>query len=289
MTLSEWYRLSKPGIVYGNTLHGLAGICIAAASVGWNWRAAIGVLLGMALVIASACIVNNYRDRGIDARMKRTRIRPSVTKTLTLRQTALSAGAMGLLGGAILYLTTNIETLLLGLAAYVFYAWLYTTAKRRTPHSTIIGAVPGALPPVAGYVALTGMFDTTAVLLFVLVGLWQLPHFYAISLFRKKEYKAASVPIASVVWGESVVAQLIRASIMLYWAVAVWLSVQIFVLPAAILFLVGVSYWLYVTLRPYTDVVVWSRHVFKVSLIITILFVIASAVHLATSYIAEIY
>jgi protoheme IX farnesyltransferase len=100
-----------------------------------------------------------------------------------------------------LLLFTNILTTILGLIAYVMYVVVYGIAKRTTIHSTLIGTIPGALPPAAGYIAVTGVFDMAALLLFVMMLFWQMPHFYAIAIFRRSDYQAAGLPIWSVIKG----------------------------------------------------------------------------------------
>lgn len=283
MRLRDWYVLTKPGIVYGNILHALAGVFIAAASFGLDITSSLGVIFGIAALIASACVVNNYIDRDIDAKMSRTQKRPSVMGNLRLVDIALFAGILALIGFVLLALTVNWLTFWLGALAYVWYSWLYTYSKRVTVHSTVIGVVPGALPAMAGYTALSGQIDLTAIVLFTVVALWQLPHFYAISLFRKEDYRAADIPIASCVWSLKKVKRVMMVTVLLYWLSVVALAIVVLSLPAGLLLFFAASYMVIVTFWKESDTIRWARRVFGVSLIATLSLGAAGLLHVLTS------
>lgn len=155
-------------------------------------------LSAMALVIAGACVFNNYIDRNIDAKMKRTQTRAIVSGRVSGRQALTFATALSVLGLAIIAIYINYITVLLGIIAFVDYVIIYGIAKRRTVLSTLVGTVAGALPPAAGYTAVTGRFDAAALLLFLVMVFWQMAHFYAISIFRHGDYKAAGLPVMAV-------------------------------------------------------------------------------------------
>lgn len=287
--LRDWYRLTKPGIVYGNSLHALAGILFGAAFYDWNLLSAVGALLGIGLVIASACVANNYLDRQIDAQMKRTQKRASAAGRLSLKAAICGSAGLGLSGLVILVLTTNWLTVSLGLVAYIFYVWIYGYAKRTTIHSTLVGAIPGALPAVAGYTALSGRLDLMAWVIFGLIFIWQLPHFYAIAIFRRHEYAQAELPIISCRWPLERIVSLIRLSAGIFWLLALVSAIYLLVWWAGIILLLAASVWLAITLQNFSDIDKWSRRVFVSSLIVTLLLVLVGAINLALVRLTTLY
>lgn len=198
--LKAYYALTKPGIVYGNALSIIAGFLLAARVHGFVPDVFIEILLGGCLIMAAACVFNNIADRSIDRKMARTSRRPSVTGEITLSQ-AVWFGSILLVVGLLLVGLTNLLTAVLGVIAFLLYVFVYTPSKKKTPYSTMIGSLPGALPPVAGYTSLTGELDVASMLLFLTLALWQLPHFYSIAIFRRHEYAKAGLPVLTVAKG----------------------------------------------------------------------------------------
>ncbi|HSH17749.1 MAG TPA: heme o synthase [Candidatus Saccharimonadales bacterium] len=198
--LTEYYRLTKPGIIYGNLLTTAGGFLFAAGRSP-DVRLLAATLLGTGLIIGSACVYNNYLDRHIDARMTRTAKRAMVQGTVSVKAALAYGALLGVAGTAILTLLTNPITVALGVIGFIAYVLIYTYAKRHTVHSTLIGTISGATPIVAGYTAVTGRFDLTALILFSVMVIWQMPHFYAIAMFRKDDYAAANIPVLSVAKG----------------------------------------------------------------------------------------
>lgn len=279
--LRAYYSLTKPGIIRGNAVHVVAG-GLFASTLPLDWQALLGVLVGTSLVIASACVANNYMDRGIDARMKRTRERPSVTGEVSLRNALVYSAALLLGGFIILYLLTNVIVMMIGLIAYVLYVFAYGWAKRTTIHSTSIGAIPGALPVMAGYVAITGQVTLGAWLLFLTVFTWQMPHFYAISLFRKKEYRAAKLPVLGAVRPFRTVRTYILAYMIAYLvSITALISFDIIGPPAGFLLLIAAGYWFVVFVRTdSSDEVRWAKTVFGTSLLLALALLLASGLNL---------
>ena len=146
-------------------------------------------------MIASACVFNNCIDMGIDAKMKRTQSRSLVTGAASPYAAAIFAALLGMLGFTILGVFTNVLTVLAGIVGVFFYVSMYTMVKRLSDWSTIVGSVSGAIPPLAGYTAVAGRIDGAALFLFLLIVLWQMPHFYALAIYRLDEYRAAGIPI----------------------------------------------------------------------------------------------
>lgn len=195
--LKLYYQLTKPGIIYGNTLAAVAGVLFASRGT-INAGILLGLVIGLALVIGSACVFNNIIDRKIDKKMSRTKKRALVTGEISVKSAQIYGTILGVIGFALLLLTTNWLAAALGAFAMIFYLFAYGYAKRKSIHGTLVGAVPGAIPPVAGYVAVTGNIDLAAWLIFLVLITWQLPHFYSIAVYRRKEYEAADIPILSV-------------------------------------------------------------------------------------------
>jgi len=195
-----YYQLTKPGIIYGNIITAAAGFLLASK---WHihWTLLLATLVGTALVIASACVFNNYLDRGIDEKMQRTRHRALVTGTVPIRSAIIYASLLGAAGFAALIIDTNGLVVAIGALAFVDYVALYGLAKRRSKHGTLVGTIAGAAPLVAGYCAVTDRFNAGAVILFVIMACWQMSHFYAIAVYRLKDYKAAGLPVWPVEQG----------------------------------------------------------------------------------------
>lgn len=198
--LKEYYLLTKPGIIYSNTLATIAGFLLAAQGH-IVFLTGFAVIVGTAGIIASACVFNNITDKTIDALMQRTKKRALVTGTITPKQAFLFAILLGIVGFAILGLWTNLLTVTVGLIGFIDYVFLYGFAKRTSVHGTLVGSISGAMPPIAGYVAITNHVDSAVVLLFLIWVCWQMVHFYAIALYRKTDYQEAGVPVLPVVKG----------------------------------------------------------------------------------------
>ena len=196
-SFKTYYYLTKPGLIYGNILTVIGGY-LYGAILRPELATLFGVVAGSALTMASGTVLNNIQDRHMDQHMKRTKKRALVTGEITGKQATTYAVLLGSIGLAILAATTNMLTVVLGTVGLVSYASIYTFAKPRTVHATLIGTIPGAVPILAGYVAATNRIDVSFWVLFALMFFWQMSHFYAISIFRMKDYKAAKVPVISV-------------------------------------------------------------------------------------------
>jgi len=193
LAFSAYYELAKPRMVYANVVVAAAAFYYAShGSIEWLTLAA--TLAGLGLVIASGCVFNNYYDRDIDAAMERTKCRAMPTGSVP-RGNALVWGTVLLSIGMALLGFVNMQALLVAVVGWVVYVLLYTPLKHRSPSALFVGAVAGATPPVVGYAAAYGALDMVALYLFVLLFVWQLPHFIAISIYRGEEYASAGVPM----------------------------------------------------------------------------------------------
>ena len=155
-------------------------------------------LIGLALIIASACVFNNYINRQDDKRMERTKNRPLVTGLVAGYNAIIFAICLGLAGHFILFVYTNLLTVLVASIGFFVYVILYSFWKCRTIYGTAIGSIAGATPPVIGYCAVSNQLDLGAVLLFMLMVFWQMPHFFAIAIYHFDDYVTANMPLLPI-------------------------------------------------------------------------------------------
>jgi protoheme IX farnesyltransferase len=158
----------------------------------------VWTLLGTGLAASGAAALNQFLERDADARMRRTAGRPIPAGRMTpARGLAVGIG-LSVVGVAVLVLFVNVLTGLLALATVLLYVGVYTPLKRMTPLNTIIGAIPGAIPPVMGWTAVTGEAGLPAWVLFAILFLWQLPHFLAIAWIFRDDYRLGGFPMLPV-------------------------------------------------------------------------------------------
>ncbi len=188
----KYLQLMKPKIIMGNWITATAGFCLGGH---FNWLVFAMMLLGLGAVIGAGCVSNNYIDREIDAKMARTKTRALVQKTISPTQALWFALALLAFGILLLTFFTNLTATLLALFGFLIYVGPYSLLKPKTTHATVIGSLAGAMPPIVGYAAAVGHLDQTALILFSLLILWQMPHFYALSILKIDDYAAASIPV----------------------------------------------------------------------------------------------
>jgi heme o synthase len=157
------------------------------------------LLIGTGLVAGGASAFNQVLERQADGLMRRTRLRPLPDGRLQVRESAAFGTVITLVGLAMLWAGVNLLAMLVALATLVTYAALYTPLKLRTSYATVVGAVPGALPPVIGWAAARGSLSLEAWALFAIVFLWQLPHVLAIAWMYREDYARAGFPMLPVV------------------------------------------------------------------------------------------
>lgn len=234
-----------------------------------------GVLGGTALVIASACVFNNYIDRGIDQKMARTRKRALASGTISTRAAMLYACLLGIAGFRLLLSYTNDLVAFIGLVAFVDYIVLYGWSKRHSVHGTLVGTIAGAAAPVAGYCAVTGRFDLGAFIIFLIMVCWQMVHFYAIAIRRAKDYKAAGIPVMPLVHGvRSTKIHMIIYTVGFILAVT---ALTVFGYAGytfwAIMTIIGL-WWLYKGLKSFNVAsdTAWAKQMFLFSLVVLLTF-----------------
>lgn len=207
-TAADLVILTKPRITLMVVVTMLGGIWLALHRIGPSAAPstvslAIAVL-GTALVVGSANALNMYLERFTDRLMARTKNRPLPTGRLDAKVALVFGLALGLVSVPALTLAVNATTGLLAALALVSYVAVYTPLKRRTTASLLIGAIPGAIPPLLGWTAVTGRVEWPGVLLFGILFLWQVPHFLAIATFRRDDYVRAGLKILPAERGDRV-------------------------------------------------------------------------------------
>jgi protoheme IX farnesyltransferase len=193
----DYVALAKPRLnllVVASTLVGYA----MAQGDALGLLGVIGLLLGTGLVAGGASAFNQVLERDLDALMRRTRRRPLPDQRLQPIEGVLFATALTLIGVLMIVAVSNVLAGAVALATLVIYAVIYTPLKRRTSFSTVIGAIPGALPPVIGWAAVTNGISAEAWTLFGIMFLWQLPHFLAIAWMYRDDYARAGYPMLPV-------------------------------------------------------------------------------------------
>lgn len=277
MTLRDFINLAKPGILFSNLITTFGGFWIASK---WDidWILMAWTLLGTMLVMASGCVLNNYLDRDMDVKMKRTQSRALPSGKVPPNVVLAYGILLGIAGLSVLGLLVNTLSALLGMLGLFVYVWVYTAwLKRTSVWSTTIGAISGAVPPVIGYVAVSAQMDMGAYILFAILFLWQPPHFWALGIRRTEDYREAGYPLLPVVKGAFAtkismmryVVPLVPVSLLLYLYDYVG---EIYLAAAAVMGLI----WVYMCVKGFKskDDVKWSKGVFLFSInYLTLLFI----------------
>lgn len=269
--IKSYLQLTKPGIVFGNALTCLAGFFLASrGSV--NPLLLLWTLLGLSLIIGSSCVWNNYIDRGIDQKMVRTRNRALATGTISLQKALRFGLVLGFAGVWMLFLATNILTMSLAVGGFFIYVVLYSLSKYHTSLGTEIGSVAGAIPPVVGYTAVTNCIDVSALLLFLTVVFWQMPHFYAIAMYRLDDYRVAEIPVLPLVKGAVKAKARMLGYVVAFTLIAPLVAYKSHAYVAVMTCLS--AFWLLLALRGFTaeNDRLWARQMFFFSLVVIMAF-----------------
>lgn len=201
--IKTYYLLTKPGILFGNAITTTAGFLLASKGHIDIFLFLI-TLIGLSGVIASACVLNNYIDRVSDGKMIRTKNRALAKGLITGQNAIVFSLVLGFAGILILGLYTNLLAVLVAATGFFVYVVLYSFSKYLTTLGTVIGSIAGAVPPVVGYTAVSNSLDLGAAIFFLILVLWQMPHFFAIALYRLDDYTAADIPVLPVKKGITV-------------------------------------------------------------------------------------
>lgn len=270
--IRTYYLLTKPGIIMGNSITMLSGFALGSRGA-FDPLLFLFTLLGLSLVIGSACAFNNYIDKVADQKMKRTEHRPLARGLISGKSACIFAAFLGVLGIAILAFLVNLLAALMAWVGFFTYVAIYSFLKYRSVHATLIGSISGAMPPVVGYVATSATLDMGSFILFAMLVTWQMPHFFAIAIYRMQDYSAALIPVLPVKKG----------IVQTKWQMALYTAA--FVLVGQLLFYFGyVSFfysliaaflgglWLilcFLGFKAHNDTL-WARQMFIVSLVVMI-------------------
>ncbi|SET86257.1 protoheme IX farnesyltransferase [Salinibacillus kushneri] len=206
---SDFLALIKIGIINSNLMTTFAGFWLAlfvtqSSSFFLYWDVFILTMTGTAFVIAGGCVLNNYYDQDIDQKMSRTKERPTVTGTMS-NSLILKLGIGFSVFGLILLWLASPMAALFGFLGWFTYVVLYTMwSKRRYTINTIIGSFSGAAPPLIGWFAVDTSFHPIAFVLFLILFIWQTPHFLSLAMLKTEEYKEAGIPMLPVIHGFSI-------------------------------------------------------------------------------------
>jgi protoheme IX farnesyltransferase len=195
---ADFIALAKPRL-NALAIATTAGGYYMGSAPGANLQTFLMSMAGTALVAGGASALNQLFERDLDGRMHRTRLRPLPDARLQPGEAALFGAMLSVIGLLLLAVGANLTAAAVALVTLVSYAFVYTPLKRRTSFSTVVGAVPGALPPVIGWAAARGTVDLPALALFAIGFCWQLPHFLAIAWIYREDYERAGFPMLPVI------------------------------------------------------------------------------------------
>ena len=196
--MKDYLALTKPRITWLILMSTGIGFFFGAKP-GWSWITLFHTILGTGLLASGTAALNQWFEREADGKMRRTQARPLPSGKLREDQALLFGLAISAAGFFELQLAVNPLAALLGALTLLSYLFLYTPLKRRSPHSTTIGAIPGAMPPLIGFAAASGTLNWQAWILFAILFLWQFPHFYAIAWMYREDYERAGIRMLPVV------------------------------------------------------------------------------------------
>jgi protoheme IX farnesyltransferase len=273
--IKDYFLVTKPGIILGNLI--TAAACFFLASRG---RIDIAVLVptmtGICLIVASGCVFNNCLDRNMDRKMARTSNRALARGVISSKSAIFYASLLGIGGLALIWATANGLAAAIVLSGFTVYVGAYSLYfKRNSVYGTLIGSLAGAAPPLAGYCAVSNRLDLGALIILAIFSLWQIPHSYAIAMFRFDDYAAAAIPVLPVKRGMPAAKKHILGYIPAFTAAALMPTFAgytgyTYLLVAAALGL----FWLYMAWSGYktSDDRLWARRLFVFSILsITVL------------------
>ncbi len=269
--------LIKIGIVNSNAITTFTGLWLAFMLTGKHFLQSLDIviftMIGSSFIIAGACALNNFIDRDIDPIMERTKGRPTVTGKISGTK-VLAIGLTFVIIGLLMLFKMNITTGIIGVIGVFTYVVLYSMwSKRLYVSNTIIGSISGAVPPLIGWAAVDPTLPPMAWMLFLIMFIWQPPHFYALAMRRVEEYRAAGIPMLPVVKGFAVT----KLHIVVW--IAFLLPIPFFMTSLGIPFVILATIlnigWLVVGIMGYKkkDDIKWATQMFVYSLnYLTILF-----------------
>ncbi|MTD40846.1 protoheme IX farnesyltransferase [Erwinia sp. CPCC 100877] len=268
--IKQYLQVTKPGIIFGNLISVIGGFLLASQG-SIDYPLFLYTLMGVSLVVASGCVYNNVIDRDIDQKMERTKNRVLVKGLISPKVSLVYATLLGFAGFMMLWFGANPRACGLAVMGFVVYVGVYSLyMKRKSVYGTLIGSLSGAAPPVIGYCAVTNEFDAGALILLAIFSLWQMPHSYAIAIFRFKDYQAANIPVLPVVKGVPVAKNHITLYIIAFAVATLMLSLGGYAGYKYLIVAAAVSvWWLGMALSGYKteNDRVWARKLFVFSIV----------------------
>ena len=264
----QFFELTKPRVTLLAVFCAVIGMFLATPGMVEPLILLAGAA-GIWILAGAAFAVNCLVEARIDAQMARTRARPMARGDLDSREALIFAAILALIGGALLYFLVNPLTMWLTAATFFGYAFVYTVIlKPTTPQNIVIGGLSGAMPPLLGWVAVTGEVASEAVLLVLIIFVWTPPHFWALALYRVEDYKRSGLPMLPVTHGS----EFTRLQILLYTVLLTATTALPFIirmsgalyLTAALALGVGFIWYAWKLYRDYTDA--WAKKTFAYSL-----------------------
>lgn len=231
---SDLASLVKPNVTLLVLITTAGGLWLAPGAL--SWSRLLATLAGTVLIVAAANALNCYLERESDKFMARTKSRPLPAGRMEPKVALWLGAALALASVPMLTVLVNPVTGILAAIALVSYVWVYTPMKRESPHAVIVGSVPGAMPPLMGWTAVTGTIDWPGLVLFGILFIWQIPHFIAISMYRQQEYTRAGIPTVPEVHG----------TVTARWHMIGWSALLLPVSLALVPF--GIAGWIYLAI-----------------------------------------
>ena len=216
LTISEFFKLTKPGVLYLLMITAGASM-ILATNFNLDIIKALTGFLGIAFIAGSSAAINQILDFKYDSVMERTVKRPIVTGKISVTSATVFASFLFIAGSALILYFNNFLTWALTFGTWIFYAFFYTKVlKFSGSQNIVIGGLAGAMPPLLGWTAVVGSIDPLPLLLVLLIFIWTPPHFWALAINKKDEYAKAGIPMMPVVKGiEYTKLQIVLYSILL--------------------------------------------------------------------------
>jgi protoheme IX farnesyltransferase len=215
--VQDYIDLTKPRITWLILMSTGVGFFFGAQNAIWTWAVLIHTMIGTGLIASGTAALNQWWEREADKKMTRTELRPLAAERIGATGALVFAIVLSIAGFVELWLGANLLTGLLGVFTLLTYLLIYTPMKQLTPHSTTVGAIPGAMPPLIGFAAAHGSLTSEAWILFAILFVWQFPHFYAIAWMYKDDYAKAGIKMLPVVdpTGENTARQILFYSLAL--------------------------------------------------------------------------
>jgi protoheme IX farnesyltransferase len=273
--IKKYILVTKPGIIFGNMVTAAGGFLLASKGR-IDIVALLLTIFGISLIVASGCVFNNCIDRNMDRKMARTRYRVLAQGLMSPKVAVFYASLLGTAGIILLRVSTNMLSAGIVLIGFVIYVLVYSLyLKRNSVYSTLIGSLAGATPPLSGYCAVSNQFDTGAIILLLIFSLWQIPHSYAIAIFRFDDYTAAEIPVLPVKQGMAAAKKHILGYMLAFIGATLMLTFGGYTgyIYLAVVVVMGL-FWLYMAWSGYktSDDRIWAKKLFVFSILsITVL------------------